>query len=91
MNINVETDAHIAKGVSVTAPPRYLDFVGALAKIRELGFNLTKSQLRERQRRNELPFFKDGAKLYISENALVMHYHRKQLVAEKKVNSNGRN
>ena len=91
MNINVENDAHIARGISVTATPRYLDFSGALAKLRDLGFNLTKSQLRERVRRNALPFFKDGHKLYISENALVMHYHRQQLGAEKKVNRDGRN
>jgi hypothetical protein len=91
MNINVETDAYIARGVSVTATPRYLDFDGALEKLRFLGFNLTKSQLRERIRRRALPFFKDGHKLYISENALVMHYHRQQLGAEKRIKGSERN
>jgi hypothetical protein len=91
MNINVETDAYIARGVSVTATPRYLDFDGALEKLRLLGFNLTKSQLRERVRCRALPFFKDGHKLYIAENALVMHYHRQQLGAEKRMNGSGRN
>jgi hypothetical protein len=90
VDVGVASGSDSAASINAVKGPHYLDFDGALAKLRELGFSLTKSQLRWRIRSNDLPFFKDGHKLYISENALVMHFHRRQLEAEKETRGSER-
>ena len=65
--------------------PTFLTIEAALSEIQGLGFDITEDRMRRMAREKQLPFFKEGRRLYIARDELHAHYRRKSIGSVKKV------
>ena len=57
---------------------KFLTIHEALNVVKELGFQCSEIRMRRMARERELPFFKDGRRLYIARDQLVGYYDQRQ-------------
>ena len=60
----------------------YLTIEGATEFLQSLGIQCSEIRMRNMARKKELPFFKDGRRLYITPAALVEHFQNKSKSVE---------
>ena len=64
--------------MSDIVPVKFLSIEEAIEVVRGLGFHTSEIRMRRMARERELPFFKDGRRLYISKEELLKYYNKRQ-------------
>ena len=83
--VNGSDTAESVASIDVAKGPHYLTVEGALEVLHEVGFNINLVTLRAWIRDKRLPFFRQGHRIYIERQEMLMHLRRRQTEATKAI------